>query len=436
MECGGSATALSPPKRARLLNFRSTTTFNTEALLGGLPFAPFAKGGPLRQRHPTVRATIPNSSPIPRNHISTRRGFALSAVGAPCLSPARQGWVRNTNHDKPRRGEISRPPVSPKNALKSAPMHSSASPCLLNLIILFLLSPLALRAQEPLHTTACDLRQHPADFNHKLVEVTAYVSHGFEEFTLFDPDCADPNTPNIWLTYGGRKLSGTTYCCGEATNGTRPRPLEVEGFQIPLTIDENFKKFDTLVHAERATVVQATVIGRFFAGEAGKPESLPGYGHLGCCTLLAIQQITSVEPDGSSGLDLSDHDFVMDPPPRGCSTSKISKDLAGHGSRDDQQTADIQQDEIRFNHPELVAKSELMQAENLEENAVKNLRESRRTQGRITYQLRIQNQDGTSTTYTIVVHKSYLQTFSAINPHRIAWTVMALYKTTCTKLTP
>jgi hypothetical protein len=315
-------------------------------------------------------------------------------------------------------------------------MRSGASPCLLNVIILFLLSPLSLRAQAPLHATACDLRQHPADFNHKLVEVTAYVSHGFEEFTLFDPDCADPNTPNIWLTYGGRKLSGTTYCCGEATNGTRPRPLEVEGFQIPLTIDENFKKFDTLVHAERATVVQATVIGRFFAGNAGKPESLPGYGHLGCCTLLAIQQVTSVEPYGNADLDSSTEDFVMDPPGGGCSIANIADDLKEPASNDAQQKADIQQDPIPFDHPDQIAKTALMQAENLSDTAVASLRQTKRTQGRITYQLKIENSNRTFTTYTIVVHKPYSQTFYAINPHRIAWTVMALYRTTCTNLTP
>jgi hypothetical protein len=302
-------------------------------------------------------------------------------------------------------------------------------------IVVFLLFPIALRSQETIHATTCDLKQKPADFNHKLVEVTGYVSHGFEEFELFDPRC--PDATDVWLDYGGRQLSGTTYCCGDPGDGTRGAPIKVEGLQIPLVANQKFKNFNKLIHAERSTIVQATLIGRFFAGkDPGKTKWGAGYGHLGCCTLFVIQQVLSVEPYGNPDLDYSNDDYMMSPPTRGCAISDASKDREGPNWQESQQKADIQGDEIRFDHPEKIARSELMRAENLDESAVANLYEAHREQGRITYQLKIANQDGTSTTYSIVLHKPYRLTFYAINPHRIIWVVIAAYKTTCIKLTP
>lgn len=77
-------------------------------------------------------------------------------------------------------------------------------------------------------------------YDQRLVEVTGFVTRGFENFTLFDPACTSSH--DVWLEYGG------------TADGRRAKPLTVE---------------DTL---------------------------WGGYGHLGCCSLLAIQQVLSVEP--------------------------------------------------------------------------------------------------------------------------------------------
>jgi hypothetical protein len=50
----------------------------------------------------------------------------------------------------------------------------------------------------PVKVTVCQLATDPAAFNHKLVEVSGEVSHGFEEFSLSADHCNGP-----WLEFGG-----------------------------------------------------------------------------------------------------------------------------------------------------------------------------------------------------------------------------------------
>src|SRR5580704_11993161 len=42
---------------------------------------------------------------------------------------------------------------------------------------------------EPQQVTICELTKDPAAYNQKLIEVTGFVSHGFEDFTFLDPSC-------------------------------------------------------------------------------------------------------------------------------------------------------------------------------------------------------------------------------------------------------
>jgi hypothetical protein len=65
------------------------------------------------------------------------------------------------------------------------------------------------------------LKSDRAAFNHRLVEVTTFVSHGFEGFTVQEPIC--DSKFDIWLEYGGKSVSGTVYCCGGAGERTAPK---------------------------------------------------------------------------------------------------------------------------------------------------------------------------------------------------------------------
>ena len=155
-------------------------------------------------------------------------------------------------------------------------------------------------AQEPKHLTLCQLAEEPVAYNHTLVKVSGTASQGFENFTFADPSCK-PKSDHflVWLTYGGTMQSGTIYCCpGEGQKKKRKKLLEVEGISVPLLDDVRLKRFVALLKQNPHTA-RATLIGVFFAGTPQPPNNqptLPGYGHMGCCSLLVIQQVESVEP--------------------------------------------------------------------------------------------------------------------------------------------
>jgi hypothetical protein len=154
---------------------------------------------------------------------------------------------------------------------------------------------LAAAEEKPAAVTICQLKSDPAAYSHKLVEVTGFVSHAFEDFTVFDPTC--PSWPGVWLEYGGKAKSGTMYCCGVTAERHRPNELKVEDISIPLVDNDQFREFDKVIQPPfrsgvHGSIVHATFVGRFFSGRLIKyPKATfwGGYGHMGCCTLLAIQ---------------------------------------------------------------------------------------------------------------------------------------------------
>ncbi len=76
----------------------------------------------------------------------------------------------------------------------------------------------------------------------------------------------------------------------------------MEGIAIPLVEDKPMKRLLEVVYrraGNKYVNVAATLVGRFFAGERWKRPGdgkvfWMGYGHRGCCSLLAIQQVIRV----------------------------------------------------------------------------------------------------------------------------------------------
>lgn len=284
--------------------------------------------------------------------------------------------------------------------------------------------------QTPEKISVCRLLKDPAAFDHKLIEVTGFVSHGFEDFGLFDPTCPSRGS-GIWLEYGGTASSNTMYCCGVTPSHTRPKPLVVEKIPVTLLDDETFRQFDKLIQRPRGSVVHATIAGRFFAGKQVKwPAGTlwGGYGHMGCCSLFAIQQVVSVDAQ-----DREDLDYVPAPDQpnlrrSGCGYKFLTRD----GTFDDWLDAQHQAEEgaraWAFEDPRRVAAEGLARLAKLDEKTLERLTETRRAQGRVVFQIvQGENQPG----YMVVVNRPYVLSFYAKDTKRVAWVVTAAYETSC-----
>jgi hypothetical protein len=261
-----------------------------------------------------------------------------------------------------------------------------------------------------LAVSLCDLQKNPQAYDHKRIEVTAFVSHGFEDFSLFDPQCQESRDDSlVWVEYGGTFNSGTIYCCEVPTERRRAEPLVVEDVPIPLREDDKLRQFDALVQEEPDSIVHATLRGRFFAS---------GHGHFGIFSLLAIEQVVAVDPH-----DLTDVDYrAADDPPdvegEGCHSEP-----AGTTSR--QQAIAAQE---RAEHGEAWRFSDSMRvaAEQLPADVV--LCAVQYAPGRVVYKAPIA---GTHDEYWVNVARPYWLSFYAKNRKRVAWVVVDVRQAGC-----
>jgi hypothetical protein len=297
--------------------------------------------------------------------------------------------------------------------------------CLCAFVTVVMLSSLSF-CEEPQRVSACNLKNDPAAYNHKLVEIKGFVSHGFEDFTLFDPNCS--YSPNIWLEYGGTVASGTVYCCGSTNARHRRKELVVEGIPVPLVDDEQFRQLDKLIHDQADTVVHTTFVGRFFSGKraqsAGKSENWGGYGHFGCCSLLAIQQVIAVDPHDRVDLDYRADADQPDIDNLNCGTFRDLSVPSDRAVFDIQHRAEAGQDARVFSDPKKVAVDFLAQNLKIEQTAITGITEIR-SQGRAVYAWQPK---GKRETYMVVVSRPYWLSFYAEDETKVAWIVLAAYE--------
>jgi hypothetical protein len=284
--------------------------------------------------------------------------------------------------------------------------------------------------------TVCQLKNNPAAYNHKLVEVTGFVSHDFEDFTVNDPTC--PSWPDVWLEYGGKSKSGTMYCCGVTADRNRPNELVIENIPIPLTDDERFREFDTLIQppfrsGRHGSMVHATLMGRFFSGRQihyPKVTFWGGYGHMGCCSLLAIQEIKSVSPQDRDDLDYGASPDQPDVDKTGCGYRELTPIEPMEDLIKAQQQADLGERHWVFDDPLHVATDALVRFAHVDEPSIARLKQTRKAEGRLVYEWRPNKK---AETYMVVVSRPYWLSFYARDPKRVAWVVAAAYQSSCGK---
>jgi hypothetical protein len=292
------------------------------------------------------------------------------------------------------------------------------------------------RCEEPQKVSACQVKNDPATYNHKLIEVTGFVSHGFEDFGLFDPTCA--TYPYIWLEYGGKAKSGTMYCCGVTADRSRPRELVIENIAVPLVKDEGFKAFDNLIHLTPSSIVHATVVGRFFSGkERHYPNGVSwgGYGHMGCCSMLAIQQVISVDPHDRQDLDYGASPDQPKMDKAGCGFKSLFpllpyEDLIYEDLIEAQHRAEVAQPGWEFDDPQRVASEALARLVKIDQTSTEGMKQTRTSQGRIVYEW---IPAGERVSYMVVVSRPYWLSYYSKDPTKIAWVVIAAYESSCGK---
>lgn len=289
--------------------------------------------------------------------------------------------------------------------------------------------------EQPGRVGLCQVKSDPAAYNHELLEITGFVSHAFEDFTLFDPTC--PSWPALWLEYGGKSKSGTMYCCGVTADRHRPKELAVESIPIPLTEDDQFHEFDKLIQppfrsGRHGAIVHATLVGRFFAGQQmhyPKGISWGGYGHMGCCSLFAIQEIKSVSPQDRDDLDYGASPDQPDIGKTGCGYRFLTLQPEGDLIKA-QQEAELDQQDWVFDDPQHVASDAIARLVNIDAKSIIRLNEKRKVQGRIVYEWR---PTGKAETYMVVVSRPYWLSFYAHDPKRVVWVVVVAYVSSCGK---
>ena len=277
--------------------------------------------------------------------------------------------------------------------------------------------------------SVCQLKNDPAAFNHHLVEVTAFVSHDFEDFSVFDPDCQ--SRFDIWLEYGGIADSNTMYCCpGRSPSSTRPKPLVVEDVPVPLVDNEKFRELEQVIQppfrsGKHGSIARAVLVGRFFAGRKDRlrGDRWSGYGHMGCCSLLAIQEVLSVDPQNRDDLD---YGATSDQPDIGGKCG--ARDLIALDPFKEiievQHHADSGERSWVFGDPERVASDELATLLKLSPDSIKKMKTLRTGQGRLVYQWK---PNGQEKWYLVVVSRPYWLSFYSRDANKVAWVVVAAY---------
>ncbi|MGA9718009.1 MAG: hypothetical protein WBQ79_06985 [Acidobacteriaceae bacterium] len=288
------------------------------------------------------------------------------------------------------------------------------------------------RADEPVTVSVCQLKKDPAAYNHKLVEVTGFVTHAARNFTIYDPTC--PSWPAIWLEYGGSINSGTVACCKTLSDRRRPQSLVIENIPLPLTDNPLFRDFDKAIQppfraGQSGAVEHATLIGTFFAGqqmETATEHYWGGYGYMGCCSLFAIQEVKDADAQRRSDLDYGESNEKLDLPNPDCTLRMLLPDEQNAALVQAQHDADSGARAWALTDPARVAADALSHLTKKKSLIAADVKLTLDSMPRKTYQWA-----GKNKTYTVVVSRPYWLSYYGRDSKEVAWVAVAAYETSC-----
>ena len=293
----------------------------------------------------------------------------------------------------------------------------------------------AVSAQErAFDTTVCGLLLHPEKYNEGLVSVEALITVGPEEFLAHDAHCGDA-LGQVWLQFGGNVESP-----GSTANPKRPsgKPRTVEGLELPLSKDRDYdalqKLLQTAQKSGQAKMLRATLIGKYFAGKPTKTvggEVRTGYGHLGCCSLLVIEEVGTVT-DGLEGT--VDFSPVPAAPLRalrkGCTVMEL---MVPPHEDEEQLLLKSLEDEYQYLHdPKLVAARAIaVQTDLTADEAEKRLQTE---SAGLTLAIYTWTSDDGARSYRITVNKPYWLLQTVGNGDSIIWAPKQIVRNDCPPL--
>jgi len=155
----------------------------------------------------------------------------------------------------------------------------------------------------------CDLARNPKAFDGKLIRVRGTLNVHFEDFSLGVRNC--DTEQGIWLAFGG-DVPGIV---ASTVNDSFRKPdseIKINGVSYGVKKDDSFRRLYALIaarHGDKPNYnVSAMLTGMFFAGQESRTAKgtvdFVGYGHLGCCALLVITQVSDVESVPPANLNL------------------------------------------------------------------------------------------------------------------------------------
>jgi hypothetical protein len=210
---------------------------------------------------------------------------------------------------------------------------ATALPASVAALLLIACVPVRARAQQKAtDVSTCALAQNPKSYDQKLVRVRGALHVEFEDFSLGLGNCQTEQS--IWLAFGG-DVPGIVASTVNDTARTPGKKIRAHGIPVGITENDDFRRLYALISSRNGQNaryrVTATLTGMFFAGRAttfsdGTPGYV-GYGHLGCCSLLVITEVSGVESAPVAKLDLSG--VVVGPDERPLGGITVIDDIVG-----------------------------------------------------------------------------------------------------------
>jgi hypothetical protein len=171
--------------------------------------------------------------------------------------------------------------------------------------------PTATPTIDPVSVSLCEILKTPQGYNGKEIQIRGKINLEFEDFSIYDLRCNQ--SPDVWLMFGGDVATPIMSMWGD-TKRAPGKDISFSGVEYPLVKDASFDEFIKHVTAREkkrpAYRVTATLTGVFFSQRSKQDPRLlglmPGYGHMGCCRLLIIKQISDVESKPIKGEDYNE----------------------------------------------------------------------------------------------------------------------------------